>query len=63
MVDETGSRLGCVDEEKGLFIDSSLDLTSKLHKRGWHNIVVVLDNNGRNNVTFYLDGKSTMSSQ
>ena len=65
MIDETGSRLGCIDEEKGLFVDSSLDLTSKLHKKGWHNIVVCVDNSTpeRKNVIFYLDGKSTMSSQ
>jgi hypothetical protein len=42
VIDETGSRLGCIDEENGLFIDSGVDF-SKIRK-GWHNIVITCDN-------------------
>ena len=59
-IDETGSRLGCVDEEKGLFVDSGVDL-SKIRK-GWHNIVITCDNSIEMKVTFYIDGKQTKES-
>jgi hypothetical protein len=42
IIDETGSRLGLVDEETGLFIDSGVDF-SKIRK-GWHNIVITCTN-------------------
>jgi hypothetical protein len=61
VIDETGSRLGCVDEEKSMFVDSGVDL-SKIRK-GWHNIVVICDNSIETKVTFYLDGKQTKESQ
>lgn len=60
VIDETGSRLGAIDEEKGLYVDSGVDL-SKIRK-GWHNIVVTCDNQNEMKITFYLDGKQTKES-
>ncbi len=54
-IDETGSRLGCFDEERGLFIDSGVDLSRE--RKGWHNIVVTCDNSIEMKVTFYIRGK------
>jgi len=42
-MDETGHRMGCIDEETEDFIDSGLDLKSKTIKRGWHHIGVVVN--------------------
>lgn len=60
LIDETGSRLGCLDEEKNVFVDSGVDL-SKIRK-GWHNIVVTCDNSIEMKITFFLDGKQTKES-
>jgi hypothetical protein len=38
MADETGSRLGSIDEKTGLFVDSGYDLTN--YRKGWHHIAV-----------------------
>ena len=54
-VDETGSRLGSIDTQNGMFIDSGVDLGR--YKKGWHNIIVTCDNAVEMKVTFFLDGK------
>ena len=60
-VDETGSRLGSVDEQSGEFVDSGVDLNR--YKKGWHQVSVVCDNSSEMKITFYLDGKQTKESQ
>jgi hypothetical protein len=54
LIDETGSRLGCIDDESGLFVDSGNDLTK--YKKGWHHLSVVYE---QNTVAIYIDGKIT----
>ena len=61
MIDETGSRLGCIDEKKVMFIDSGVDLSKR--RKGWHNIVVTCDNSIEMKITFYLDGQQSRESQ
>ena len=61
MVDETGSRLGSIDEISGLFIDSMIDLTK--YSKGWHHIAVTCDNSdNEKSVTFYIDGSNELDS-
>ena len=54
MIDETGSRLGSIDEDSGLFLDSGYDLTT--YKKGWHHLAAQYD---QDSVTFYIDGVPT----
>ncbi len=57
LVDETGSRIGAVDEKTGLFVDSGNDFSK--FKKGWHHIAIVYEGEGSQKyVTFYIDGKS-----
>jgi hypothetical protein len=57
LVDETGSRIGAVDEKSGHFVDSGNDFSK--FKKGWHHIAVVYEGVGSQKyVTFYIDGKS-----
>jgi hypothetical protein len=58
LVDETGSRLGSIDDVSGLFIDSGNDLTK--YRKGWHLICVVFD---KGRVTYHIDGKPTKDAQ
>ena len=56
-IDETGSRLVCIDEKTGFKVDSGYDLNK--YRKGWHNIVITCDNQVENKVSFYVDGKLT----
>lgn len=58
LVDETGSKLGSIDDESGLFIDSGNDLTK--YRKGWHHISIVYD---CDTVTYHIDGKPTKDAQ
>lgn len=49
------------DEKTGMRIDSGVDF-NKI-RRGWHNIIICLDNQYEMKVTFFLDGKQTKESQ
>lgn len=58
MIDETGSRLGCIDQYSGIFVDSGNDLTK--YRKGWHHFAITCDNSkDQGIVTFYIDGKPT----
>lgn len=58
LVDETGSRLGSIDFESGLFIDSGYDLTK--YRKGWHHVTVIFEGGM---VTYYIDAKATREAQ
>ena len=42
VIDERCTRLGAIDDKRGVFIDSGIDL--KAIKRGWHNVFITCDN-------------------
>eukprot|EP00347_Sterkiella_histriomuscorum_P003825 403362795 len=60
-IDETGSRLGSIDTQNNMFVDSGVDLGK--YKKGWHNIIITCDNAVEMKITFFLDGKQTKESQ
>ena len=67
-LDETSSRMGCIDELTHQFIDAGIELSNnKKIKKGWHHIAVVCSRDSQNpqrqNVVFFLDATKTQGPQ